>query len=218
MEPLRGGNIAGRIPPAVQAVWNEADVKRSPAEWALRWVWNRPEVTVVLSGMNREDHIEENLRIAGEALPDSLSKKELELVKKTAETYQGLMKVGCTGCRYCMPCPSGVDIPTCFELYNSVHMFGDRGVSKVMYLARLGDVEGSGTASFASQCQECGSCEEACPQQLPVSELLRDVADDLEGRGATVLGWVLRFFMKVQRWSTFRRARLVEKRAGKRPN
>jgi predicted aldo/keto reductase-like oxidoreductase len=107
MEPLRGGNLAGRIPPAVQAIWDEAEVKRSPAEWALRWLWNHLEVTVVLSGMNREDHIRENLRIADEGHPNSLSERELELVRRVAETYRGLMKAGCTGCRYCMPCPSG---------------------------------------------------------------------------------------------------------------
>ena len=158
MEPLRGGNLAGKVPPAVQAIWDNAEIKRSPAEWGLRWIWNHPEATVILSGMNREDHIEENLRIAGEAYPESLSDKELQLLSRVVDTYQGLMKAGCTGCRYCMPCPSGVDIPTCFEYYNSSHVFGDKLTAKAMYLIRLGGVGGA-TASHASLCQDCGECE-----------------------------------------------------------
>ena len=150
MEPLRGGNLTGRIPSLVQSIWNEGEVKRSPAEWALRWIWNHPEVTVVLSGMNNEDHIQENLRIADEAYPYSLSEKELGLVSRVAETYRGLMKAGCTGCRYCMPCPSGVDIPSCFELHNGAHIFGDKQVARIMYLLRLGGMGDSGAPSLAS--------------------------------------------------------------------
>lgn len=210
MEPLRGGNLAGKVPAPVQAIWDQAKVKRSPAEWALRWVWNRPEVTVVLSGMNREDHIEENLRIAGEAHPGSLSDEELDLVSRAAETYKGLMKVGCTGCRYCMPCPSGVDIPGCFELQNNLHLFGEKSVSKVLYLLRLGGLEDSGTPSYASLCENCGACEEACPQDLPVQELLREVAEDFEGRGLKFLGRAVNLFMGIVRWRAYRRARRVE--------
>jgi len=215
MEPLRGGNLAGKIPPAVQAVWDEADVKRSPAEWALRWVWNHPEVTVVLSGMNREDHIRENLRIADEAYPDSLSEKELELVSRVAETYRGLMKAGCTGCRYCMPCPSGVDIPSCFEIHNSAHIFGDKQVQRIMYLLRLGGLGESGESSMASQCVECGACEEKCPQELPVSELLKDVTKDFEGRGTKGIIRFLGLFFKFQGWLFMRKARKAERRARK---
>jgi uncharacterized protein len=213
MEPLRGGNLTGRIPPAVQAIWDEAEVKRSPAEWALRWVWNHPEVTVVLSGMNREDHIRENLRIADEAHPHSLSKRELELVNRVAETYRGLMKAGCTGCRYCMPCPSGVDIPSCFEIHNGAHIFGDKQVARVMYLLRQGGLGDFGESSLASRCVECGECEEKCPQGLPVSELLKDVAGDFEGRGTQAILRFLSLFFTFQGWVTMRKARKAEKRA-----
>jgi predicted aldo/keto reductase-like oxidoreductase len=212
MEPLRGGNLAGRVPAAVQAVWDQAEIKRSPAEWALRWIWSRPEVTVVLSGMNREDHIEENLRIAGEARPGSLSDEELALVRRASEAYKDLMKVDCTGCRYCMPCPAGVNIPVCFELHNNLHLFGEKAVAKVLYLMRLGGLEGAGTPSYASLCEHCGACEEVCPQHLPVQALLEDVAEDFEGRGSKFLGRAVNLFMGIVRWRAYRRVRRVESR------
>ena len=97
MEPLRGGNLTRNVPPAVQKIWDEAPVKRTAAEWALRWIWNHPEVTVVLSGMNDETHIRENLKVAGEAYPNSLTEPELQLVQRAEAKYRELMKVGCTG-------------------------------------------------------------------------------------------------------------------------
>ena len=99
MEPLRGGNLTRNVPPAVQEIWDEAPVKRTPAEWALRWIWNHPDVTVVLSGMNDESHIRENIRVAGEAYPHSLNEAELQLVQRVEKKYRELLKVGCTGCR-----------------------------------------------------------------------------------------------------------------------
>lgn len=111
MEPLRGGNLGlATPPPAVQAIWDESKSVRSPAEWALRWVWNHPEVTVVLSGMNEESHIRENIAVAETAFPDSMSREELDLVGRVAGKYHELLKVPCTGCGYCMPCPSDVDL------------------------------------------------------------------------------------------------------------
>ncbi|MCP4693875.1 MAG: aldo/keto reductase, partial [Desulfobacterales bacterium] len=119
MEPLRGGALGlAEAPPDVEAVWKEAPRARTPVEWALRWVWNHPEVTSVLSGMNEEAHIEENLAITEKARPDSLAKEELNLIQRASGTYKSLMKVGCTGCGYCKPCPAGVNIPNCFEVYN----------------------------------------------------------------------------------------------------
>jgi hypothetical protein len=212
MEPLRGGNLAGKVPPSVQAVWDEAKVKRSPAEWALRWVWNHPEVTVVLSGMNREDHIAENLRIAGEAYPQSLSDEERALVNRAADAYKRLMKVACTGCRYCMPCPAGVNIPICFEIQNHLHLFGEKSVAKVLYLLRLGGLESSGTPSYASLCEHCGACEEACPQNLPIQALLEEVVEEFEGRGSKFLGRAVNLFMGIVRWRAYRRARQIESR------
>ncbi|WP_342303732.1 aldo/keto reductase [Methanolobus sp. ZRKC5] len=184
MEPMRGGNLADPIPAEAMDIWNEADIKRSPVEWALRWVWNHPEVTVVLSGMTEPSHVEENLKVAEEGLVNSLTEKELELVNRVAEKYSELMKINCTGCRYCMPCPEGVDIPTCFEMYNNLHMFGDEnGMLKMMYAAKLGDILRGAETNFASQCVQCGKCLDACPQQIPIPYMLEKVAEEFEGPG-----------------------------------
>ena len=180
MEPLRGGKLSLPVPPpAIESIWNKAAVSRTPVEWALRWVWNHPEVTVVLSGMNDERHIEENLSIAAEAAPDSLTRDELRLVEEAGQSYQQLMKVGCTGCGYCMPCPSDVSIPACFEVYNTLHMFDNMEEAKFMYAIRMSDMV-MPPASFASQCTQCGECLSKCPQQIDIPEELQQVTRELE--------------------------------------
>ena len=182
MEPLLGGNLANRVPPEVKEIWNEASVKRTPAEWALRWVWNHPEVTVVLSGMNEEIQVEENLKIADEAYPNSLTEAELQLVKRVEQKYRELMKTGCTGCRYCSPCPSGVDIATCFEIYDNFFLTGNEKEAKLQYAAKPGGVIRGDVTSYASQCTECGQCIEKCPQHLDIPTFLKSVAQEFEGK------------------------------------
>jgi len=179
MEPLRGGNLAGPVPKEVQKIWDESPVKRSPAEWGLRWVWNHPEVTVVLSGMNNEAHIDENIRTAGSALPQALSPEDLARIDRVKETYRRLMKVGCTGCGYCMPCPAGVDIPGCFALYNAHHLFPDDRAPHFQYIGHHGGLIGD--VSYAGLCRQCGKCEKACPQHLPIPRLMKDVKAEMEG-------------------------------------
>lgn len=181
MEPLRGGYLANPVPPAVQEIWDEASTKRTAAEWALLWVWNHPEVTVVLSGMNEETHIEENLAVADKAYPNSLTEAEIQLVKKVERKYRELMKAGGTGCRYCMPCPEGVNIPLCFETYNTLYMSGNADETKFMYAARLGGVLSGGEPEFASLCVQCGECLEKCPQHLDIPTILESVVEELEG-------------------------------------
>jgi uncharacterized protein len=181
MEPLRGGNLALVVPPGVEAIWNEAEVRRTPTEWALRWIWNRPEVTVILSGMNEEAHIRENLSIAHTARANDLTKEELQLVERVSRKYQELMKIGCTGCGYCMPCPSDVMIPSCFEEYNKLHMFGARHEAEFTYALRMGGVVVDGTTGFASQCTQCGACLDKCPQHIQIPDVLAEVATELEG-------------------------------------
>ncbi len=182
MEPLLGGNLASPVPDEVKEIWNEAAVKRTPAEWALRWIWNHPEVTVVLSGMNEESQVEENLKIADEAYPNHLTEAELQLVSRVEEKYRQLMKIGCTGCEYCMPCPSGVNIPECFEIFNNLHMFGNVNGAKFTYAIRMSGVfTNTEPGGFASQCIECGQCTEKCPQSLKIPDLLKAVVEELEG-------------------------------------
>jgi uncharacterized protein len=180
MEPLRGGNL-GRPnpPPEIAAIWKEAKQQRTPVEWALRWVWNHPEVTMVLSGMNEEAHIDENLAIANDAYPDSLDEDELRLVERVARAYVEIMKVNCTGCGYCQPCPEGVAIPTCFEIYNDLHIFRKKNDAPLMYVLRAGGLTLDGPG-YASQCVECGECLEKCPQGIDIPESLKLVVQDLE--------------------------------------
>jgi len=179
MEGLRGGVLGKEPHPDVKAIWDEAEVKRSPAEWALRWIWNRPEVHVNLSGMNDEAHIDENFRIADEALPNSLTDAELELVRRVAETYRGLMKSDCTGCRYCLPCPAGVDIPGCLGVLNNKHALKDKSANLVYMFFNSGAF--GGPPSVASLCTECGTCLPRCPQSVPIPDVLKTVASEFEG-------------------------------------
>jgi predicted aldo/keto reductase-like oxidoreductase len=198
MEPLRGGVLARGVPPKVQAVWDEADVRRSPAEWALRWVWNRPDVHVVLSGMNDERHIDENIRAASEGQPHSLSERELEIVRRAGEAYRGLMKSDCTGCRYCLPCPSGVAIPACLQVYNAKYAMNDKHPRRT-YAMFVGGVFG-GRPAYASLCTDCGQCLPKCPQNVPIPGLLKDVTREFEG---PLLPWivrVLRWALRLRRW------------------
>lgn len=183
MEPLRGGAIGRPDPPAeVAAVWQSAKVKRTPAEWGLRWVWNHPQVTVVLSGMNEEAHIEENLAAADQAEPNSLTEAERSLVEQAAAKYQDLIKVGCTACGYCLPCPEGVLIPAIFQAYNHLYMFKNEAEAKHMYTFRAGGgISPDSKPGYASQCVQCGECLEKCPQKLEIPDLLEEAGDKLEG-------------------------------------
>ncbi|MCJ7824451.1 MAG: aldo/keto reductase, partial [Anaerolineales bacterium] len=199
MEPLRGGNLAGKLPDEIAALWDGSGIKRSPAEWALRWIWNRPEVTLILSGMNEQSQVDENIKIASEAHPNSLSDTELKLVQQAADTYVRLMKIGCTGCQYCMPCPAGVDIQGCFEMYNNAHMFGGKKFLRFFYITRMGGAMG-GKASHASLCMDCGKCLEKCPQHLAIPTLLKDVEDVFEGFWFKPAGWLLKRVVFFQAW------------------
>jgi hypothetical protein len=180
MEPLKGGVLGGKVPDKALEIWEESETARSPADWAIRWVLNHPQVTCVFSGMNHEDHVEENLKVSNEALPDSLTEDELKLYEQVKEVYRDLMKVDCTGCGYCMPCPRGVDIPRCFNFYNQKYMFNTS--QSFDYLGMLGGVF-TGQEAYAGLCNDCKRCIRACPQDLEIPELLNDVSRELEGRG-----------------------------------
>jgi hypothetical protein len=180
MEPLRGGALAGNLPNEVKQFYDNAKIQRSPADWGLRWVWNHPQVTVALSGMNDENQIAENIRVAETALPGSMSAVELAVIRNVAESYRRLMKVPCTGCQYCMPCPSGVNIPSSFRIYNDYYMFGDEQKSRATYARMLmGGL--SGKRSDASLCKGCQQCIERCPQHIAIPEQLKAVSSELGG-------------------------------------
>jgi predicted aldo/keto reductase-like oxidoreductase len=180
MEPLRGGMLAGKLPKEVEQVYNDAGTKRSAAAWALRWVWNHPEVTVVLSGMNDENHIAENLKTCEDSLPGSMTAGELATMEEVAGTYRKLIKVGCTGCAYCMPCPSGVNIPQCFSIYNDYYMGNNSLITRGMYGMMLMGAMGA-SATDASLCRNCGKCQKVCPQKIAIPEELKKVRSTLGG-------------------------------------
>ncbi len=161
MEPIRGGMLARNLPPAVEALWAEARVTRTPAEWALQWVWSIPEVSFVLSGMSTMRHVEEDLEYAERSRPGLLAADELALVARVRDLYRELSPIPCTACRYCMPCPQGVAIPSVLELYNDAHMYGDASRQRVYY-TWLDEAE------RADKCTACGECESKCPQGIAV--------------------------------------------------
>lgn len=173
MEPLLGGKLAKTPPKEIQAVWERAETKRKPAEWGLKWVLNHKEVALVLSGMNAIDQLDENIKTAETALPSSLTENELKLIKEVSQKYSSRLAIDCTDCGYCMPCPNKVWIPYNFELYNDLHIYETNDYSKDMY-RRL--KEGN---QAASGCVECGKCEAACPQGLPIMEILKKVDNTL---------------------------------------
>ncbi|MBW1836340.1 MAG: aldo/keto reductase [Deltaproteobacteria bacterium] len=173
MEPLRGGKLTDAIPEEVQKIWESAEKQRSPAEWALRWVWNHPEVSTALSGMSTMEQLEENIAIAEDASPNSLSDGEFALISQATEVYKNMLKIDCTGCAYCMPCPNGVNIPMNFSIYNDTFMFKDAEISYLLYNYMLAPEQ------RASNCQECGECQDHCPQQIDIMEKLKAVHEKL---------------------------------------
>lgn len=169
MEPLRGGRLVHNVPPEVEEVYASAPIKRTPAEWAFRWVANHPEVSLILSGMGRREEVEENIRTMAEAAPNSLTKKELGLIKKAKDIYTQRVKVLCTDCKYCLPCPQDVAIPRIFEMYNDASIYNNFSGGRWQYehlVKREND---------AGRCVACGQCEALCPQNIQISEWL-DVA------------------------------------------
>ncbi len=174
MEPLLGGRLV-RPPEAVQALWDAAPTRRSPADWALQWLWNQPEVSVVLSGMSTFQQVEENLVSANSAAVNPLSPAELALVEQVRAKTQELCAVPCTHCDYCQPCPNKVNIPRLFELYNNASMYNVLDESRREY-ANMPMEE------RADMCLDCDECEDKCPQHIPISVWMPQVHEALRAR------------------------------------
>ena len=171
MEPLRGGRLGKEPPAAVADVWASAPQKRSQVEWALQWVWNQPEVSLALSGMSTMEQVEQNVEYAGHSGPNSLSADETALINRAEAAYRGRVPIPCTSCRYCMPCPNGVEIPGVFQVFNDAVMYNNPQAAISRYSGRLGFQP----EQLADQCIECGECLEACPQSIPIPDWMKEV-------------------------------------------
>ena len=165
MEPLKGGKLANNLPEEMGSVINNSEIKRSPAEWALRYVWNEAGVSTLLSGMNSMEQLEENIRISNEAVPGSLSNDESKLFDSLRDAMGVRIKADCTACRYCMPCASGVEIPEVLSALNNAAKWNDSN----QWLTGYTRVTGK-----AGKCTACRECEEICPQGLPISSLMKE--------------------------------------------
>jgi hypothetical protein len=168
MEPVRGGRLARPVE-AIAKVWETGRYKWSPAEWALQWVWNQPEVALALSGMSTMEQVVENVAAAERSGINTLNWEDLKLVKRVMDAYQTLYPIPCTSCRYCMPCPQGVEIPRIFEIYNEAIVFNDPGMGRFAYRGPRGLKE----EQRADKCSDCETCVELCPQKINVPEWMK---------------------------------------------
>ncbi len=179
MEPLRGGALAEKAPDKVKDIVNNYKEKHSPAYWALRFVMNYSGVATVLSGMNEDSHIKENAEVASATTVGSMNDDELQVIEDIKNVYNKLMKVPCTGCNYCMPCPFGVDIPGTFTDYNNIYYFNSKSMfAKFQYAGKCVGMLG-GTKSGANLCKNCGKCTEHCPQNIDIPTKLSDAHKEL---------------------------------------
>ena len=177
MEPLRGGKLVSNLPDKAKQLFKEHPKKYSPAEWAFRWLWNQPEVTCVLSGMNSMEMIEENVRVASECQIGEFTESDYDLLAQIVDAINSKMKVGCTGCGYCMPCPMNVDIPGAFAAYNVSAVDG----KKEAWYEHLRSSIFRKDATSISNCIGCGKCEKHCPQGIQIREELQNAQKVLEG-------------------------------------
>lgn len=175
MEPIRGGQLARTPPQPVLELWEAAPVQRTPAEWALQWVWDHPRVSLALSGMSAMAHVVENVASAGRSGPGTLTEEELDLIARVRDTYRELMPVSCTYCKYCQPCPSGVNIPRIFQIYNEGHVYDEMERARRIY----NHPNWLKPEQRANQCTKCGECEELCPQGIEISAWMERIHQEL---------------------------------------
>ncbi len=176
MEPLRGGKLVNLLPEDAKRLFREHPKQFSPAQWAFRWLWDQKEVTCVLSGMNSLEMVRENCAAAGEAGADQLTVSDQAMLRQVVSAINGKMKVGCTGCGYCVPCPKNVDIPGTFAAYNRLYTEGKFSGLKEYFMCTAARK----TSTAASNCIGCGKCESHCPQHLPIRQELKNAQKELE--------------------------------------
>lgn len=173
MEPLRGGTLCKpELPKDLQAIWDSAEIKRTPAEWALKYLWNKQEVDLVLSGMSTLEHVKENVTVAKESPIQCLTDDENNLLNQAKVFFNNRLAVNCTSCGYCMPCPSGVNIPENFWALNHDKLFDDRGKAEFWINGWLDE------PARASACTACGKCQSHCPQNIPIIETLKHITQE----------------------------------------
>lgn len=171
MEPLKGGRITDFVPPTVQKLWDEAETKRTPAEWAFKWLANLPEVTLMLSGMSSRQQLTENIDILSADDANVLTSEEAALINKVSDEYNRLIKYSCTGCQYCLPCAQKLDIPKIIGYYNDWNVYEHNPSTKTEYETWLPEKR------HASDCIGCKICEERCPQSIPIARAMQDAAE-----------------------------------------
>lgn len=176
MEPLRGGRLVDLLPESAKELFRGDKEHRMPAELAFKWLYHQPEVTCVLSGMNSMEMVHQNIKTASEAYVGCMTESDQRLVEQVKEEIQKNVKVGCTGCGYCMPCPKGVDIPGTFRCYNAMYSEGKTS-GRRDYLQCTAFRKDT---SSASQCVSCGKCETHCPQHIEIRKELKNASGELE--------------------------------------
>ena len=177
MEPLRGGKLVKNLPEEARKIFENHSVKHTPAQWAFRWLWNQKEITCVLSGMNSDEMVRDNINTASDVSVGELTEDDEKMLKRVVDAINARMKVGCTGCGYCMPCPKNVDIPGTFAAYNRKYTEG-RFWALVEYVMCTALRKNS---AAASNCIKCGKCEKHCPQGIEIRKELKSAEKELEG-------------------------------------
>ena len=192
MEPLRGGKLVNRLPEEAKKIFADYKIKHTPAQWAFRWLWNQPEITCVLSGMNSDAMVRDNIETASTVAVGELGPEEEAMLQRVVKAINSKMKVGCTGCGYCMPCPKNVDIPGTFAAYNRRYTESKFwGFAEYVMCTALRK-----TSTAASNCIECGKCEKHCPQHIEIRKHLKEAQRDLEGpiyKLARKVGRIMKF-------------------------
>ena len=192
MEPLRGGKLVNRLSEEAKKIFADYKISYTPAQWAFRWLWNQPEVTVVLSGMNSDEMVRDNINTASTTQVGELTQEDEAMLQQVVKAINSKMKVGCTGCGYCMPCPKNVDIPGTFAAYNRRYQEGKFGALKDYVMCTA--LRNNSTA--ASNCVGCGKCEKHCPQNIPIRQKLQEAQKELEGPVYRIACKIARKFVK----------------------